>query len=111
MPAKAIKGIGEVNSKRFAFLHVRGIRRKHFREIKSAQEQASLLWALYYFALFASHYSRRLLNNGSYTAGTNGSTTLTVLRIVNRHETCCFYVIYVAYIAHVAQKINGLEFF
>ena len=35
---------------RFAVPHVRGIRRKHFRSIKSAQLQASLHWALYYFA-------------------------------------------------------------
>jgi len=53
----------------------------------------------------------RLLDDGSYTAGTNGSTTLSVLRIVNRHETYCFYVIYVAYIAHVAHKINGSKIF
>jgi hypothetical protein len=35
---------------RFAVPHVRGIRRKHFRSIKSTQLQASLHWVLYYFA-------------------------------------------------------------
>ena len=66
----------------------------------------TLLFCFIRFSLLA-----QLLDNGSYTARTYGSTTLTVLRIVNRHENCCFYVFYVAYIAHVAQKINGSEIF